>query len=504
VAASNQARASPAGGYPPPLRKSGLSPEARCLAADVPAWRIIEHMFETIDQELIEDLPGPDLVVRLAKIPVDDLSPMDQIIVLQAWERVASWVAACQQRVLVVVAGDFDGRDGGDDWGCEEVAAALHVSGRTAGSRLAVARSLERLPSSAAALAAGRISYWHAVVLTDELHALQPETAAVVEAAVLPHAGDQTPGALRRAVRRAVARVDPLSIELAHQRAVDEQGVRSWPLPDGMAMLAATLPAADAAVCMAALDALARGPAQDGRSHDGTGGIDARRADALVDLCSSVLADPTLPRAHGHRPAVRVQIDLATLLGLADHPGELAGYGPIPASAARALAAQEHWQRLVTDPLTGATLDLGRQSYTPSQALADFVLARDGTCRFPGCAQQASRCHLDHAIPYREGGPTDRQNLGLLCQRHHRLKHEAGRRLERHPDDSCTWTSAAGARYRVPPSAQTSGAVRPADDDPVRDQLALDRTTNATTGTSSAVRSDERPGNGASPGASAT
>jgi hypothetical protein len=85
------------------------------------------------------------------------------------------------------------------------------------------------------------------------------------------------------------------------------------------------------------------------------------------------------------RPVIQVTIDLPTLLRLADHPGELAGYGPIPPEVARQLAAGGDLVRLVTDPLTGRLLDYGRTRYRPPEALARFVAARDVTCRCPGC-----------------------------------------------------------------------------------------------------------------------
>lgn len=49
-----------------------------------------------------------------------------------------------------------------------------------------------------------------------------------------------------------------------------------------------------------------------------------------------------------HRPPsrteVRVTVALSTLLGLDDAPADLAGYGPITAEAARALARDGTWR----------------------------------------------------------------------------------------------------------------------------------------------------------------
>ena len=57
-------------------------------------------------------------------------------------------------------------------------------------------------------------------------------------------------------------------------------------------------------------------------------------------------------------------------------PGELAGYGPIPATVARTLAGDpaSTWHRLVHDEL-GHLIDYGRSTYRPPQDLIDFVTA---------------------------------------------------------------------------------------------------------------------------------
>src|SRR5207248_2123178 len=57
---------------------------------------------------------------------------------------------------------------------------------------------------------------------------------------------------------------------------------------------------------------------------------------------------------------VRVTVPISTLMGLDDQPGDLAGYGPIPAAVARDIAAGGTWKRLLTDPVSGMLLDYGR------------------------------------------------------------------------------------------------------------------------------------------------
>ena len=147
-------------------------------------------------------------------------------------------------------------------------------------------------------------------------------------------------------------------------------------------------------------------------------------------------------------------MDLATVLGFADDPATLAGYGPIDPDTARTLAADAAWRRLVYEPLTGALLDLGHTVYQPNAALTRFIQARNARCQFPHCQQPANRSHLDHTRKYHpdhpEGGRTDRNNLGPLCEHHHQLKHRTGWTLRRDPDTSeATWKSPAGHIYRV-------------------------------------------------------
>jgi hypothetical protein len=176
-----------------------------------------------------------------------------------------------------------------------------------------------------------------------------------------------------------------------------------------------------------------------------------KRADALSAICAFALAASTQDIAAHRRPiTISVTIDLPTLLGLRENPGQLAGYGAIPASVARALASDGKWKRFITDPETGVLLDYGRQTYEPPQGLIDFLIARDRTCRFPGCRKSAALSDLDHAQSWEDGGETSLENLGALCRRHHQLKTHAGWKIQSRADGSCTWTSPLGKIYQTP------------------------------------------------------
>ncbi len=421
--------------------------------------------------DLATSVPGPELIARLLAVDVDLLSADERLSVVQGWERVAGWVSAQSHRAVAEFAGpaDDDAAAGGEPDLCrEDLAAALHLGRMAAQTRIDHARLLATvLPGTWELLAAGEGSARHAAACAEACGGLTEEQAGQVEARVLLRAPELTVGELRARLRRAVAVVDPAGFEAAHEVAAAGRGVVLWPEPDGMATVAATLPAADAQTVFHALDAAAH------RSADGAGAslpVGARRADALPALATASLEagaeSGQLPLSQGRRRTqVQIVIDPATLLGLAEGAAHLVGYGPIPATVARALAVDGTWQRLVAEPVTGHLLDLGHTTYRPSQELRDYLVARDRTCQFPGCWRPAERSELDHIDPYRtqthpgQRGPTSSHNMGCLCKRHHQLKTLHGWTLTRQADGSLRWTSRSGRTYDVPPENQWPHAI---------------------------------------------
>jgi hypothetical protein len=154
-------------------------------------------------------------------------------------------------------------------------------------------------------------------------------------------------------------------------------------------------------------------------------------------------------------------VPVDTLLGASEAPGELAGYGTVPAVVARRMAtsAGAVWRRLLTDPVDGGLLDYGRTTYRPPANLNDYIRARDITCRFPYCQYPARRSDLDHTVPYPQG-PTSANNLGALCRHHHRLKHETTWHVEQ-CHGVFTWTSPTGRKYTRAPDQLVGHPERP-------------------------------------------
>ena len=150
----------------------------------------------------------------------------------------------------------------------------------------------------------------------------------------------------------------------------------------------------------------------------------------------------------------------------------------VPALTAWALAAGGTWRRLVTDPASGVVIDVGRTRYRPPAGLADLVRARDRACVFPTCQTPAERCDIDHLTAWSQGGTTSLDNLVVLCEAHHRLKHTPGWALTRDqasgilswhtPDKTVYQLHPNGTITRLPRKTgphqhHVPGAVIPAD-----------------------------------------
>jgi hypothetical protein len=451
---------------------------------------------------LLAAAPGIKTLGGLIAIDPQDLSPAARIDYLAALERQSSWLQAAMQRAIVAVAGISEGKSDGpftgvDEAEREDVSSALRLSAGTAQMRIDVARTLvNHLPNTCSALATGELSAAHATVIARETAAairdgLSEFAIFSIEEKAIAHAEFHTPSQVALQVRNAIAKFAPATFEEVVEKARDSRRVSCYNDVDGMSTVVAILPAEDAQTVMKAIEAFiikgssefkisgdspisdarnksdrnddscdVAGKTSDSRNSDSrnsdsrnsdTRSADMKRADALTSLAGFALAASSEDVALHRRPiTINVTIDLPTLLGLSENPGQLAGYGAIPASVARALASDGKWKRFITDPQTGALLDYGRETYQPPQALIDFLIARDRTCRFPGCRRSAALSDLDHAQSWEEGGTTSLDNLGALCRRHHQLKTHGGWSIESRSDGSCTWTSPLGKIYQTP------------------------------------------------------
>ncbi|WP_420112289.1 hypothetical protein, partial [Pseudactinotalea sp.] len=147
----------------------------------------------------------------------------------------------------------------------------------------------------------------------------------------------------------------------------------------------------------------------------------------------------------GKSAHIRVVVPLTSLIDSND-PAHLEGYGPIPASTARALAAGGPWARMVTDPVDRSVIELTTDKYEPPAAMAALVRAARPECASPVCSVPSDSCDLHHRVPWPAGATSARQ-LDPGCRRDHLLVTHAGWSYDLHLDGSHTWTTPTGHVY---------------------------------------------------------
>jgi hypothetical protein len=174
--------------------------------------------------------------------------------------------------------------------------------------------------------------------------------------------------------------------------------------------------------------------------------MDQLRADVLLDLLSG-----TSHHGKAAGGVVDIRVDLETLSRLADHPGELAGYGPVIADIARQAAAAQpdaEWRYTVTDPNTGEPVAIGTTPRRPTASQRRLIEAHYETRVFPGCRTPAADCDLDHRVAWSAGGATTAFNLGPVCRPDHIVvRHRVGWTNRRLPNGDHQWTSPHGPTY---------------------------------------------------------
>jgi hypothetical protein len=467
----------------------------------------------------------------------------DELIgLLTGWRRLVSWATAGELAAVTELTARRPGEAAAGPGSAvfthlpDELATALTLTHRSANTLLGLAYGLARLPRTRAALATGQIDPARATVIVDELSALDDAQAAAVEAAIIGSAPAQTTGQLRAAVRRAVLAVDPAAAERRRKQAQQNARIEVWTETSGTAALAGRdLPPADVLAADKRIDALARQLKADGAP----GSLDLLRAQVYTALLLGQPVGSRLPGygenvsadSHGipgaeFRPeatrapgltgtaewgygalagSVNLVMPVATWLGAAGAPGEVAGFGPVDGETCRALGAAlaadragsppggttggrpggtagrrgNRWCLTLTDaagrpvahgcarrpPARAAwalTVKLtalspgscpphepGAAGYHPSRRVRHLVETRHRTCSFRGCRRAAAQCDLDHTIPHHLGGATCRCNLAPLCRRHHQAKQAEGWRLDQPEPGILVWTLPHGRRYRV-------------------------------------------------------
>lgn len=137
----------------------------------------------------------------------------------------------------------------------------------------------------------------------------------------------------------------------------------------------------------------------------------------------SFVAQPLLDRltAHGN---CRASADISRAVERALHPGAVCDDHdhPVDGTLVDLLACDTRITRIICDA-AGIPIDVGRTHRLATRAQRRALRNRDGGCAFPGCERPPAWCDAHHIIPWTIGGPTDIDNLVLLCRRHHSMMH---------------------------------------------------------------------------------
>jgi hypothetical protein len=332
------------------------------------------------------------------------------------------------------------------DFEADEIRAALCLTRNAAEEALLAAALLfERFPALGQGLREGWLDLARARVIAEGLLGLSPEQGSRAVELLMPFAPSMTTGQLRARVAKLAIEIDPESARKSYEEGMKGRRVWAGRNPDGTAGLFGLDLAADrVAEAMRRIHQLARAA----KTADDERSADQIRADIFLDLLTGSM-DPSATGS-GH---LDLRVDLTTLAGLNENPGEIPGWGPVIADVARQVAERQPkatWQVTVT----GAEDEVvwtGTTRRRPTAAMRRYVEVTRAVCVFPGCRMPASQSDLNHNQPWSEGGPTAVWNLEPGCRHDHRLIHEGGWKLERIGPSRWQWTSPLGRTYSVGP-----------------------------------------------------
>lgn len=340
-----------------------------------------------------------------------------------------------------------------------EVAIASRESERRAAAKLLLAEGLRHVcPATLAALGQGEITAHSAGTIVRQSQDLQPEQIGQLEQVLLEIARTNDDARVTERARKLREKMLPEAAGTRRERSESERSVRWWAEDDGMATLQVFLPVEDVLAIVNTIEWHAANNFADDERTEGQLKADIFR-DALLE------GWPEKP-GPGHRVKLAVTVPALELLAdPAKSLADLEGYGPIPAGVAMKLAAKApSFARVLTDPWTGAPIDIGRTRYRPPEALREFIGLRDQHCRFPGCNRRADKCEVEHIQDWAKGGETCRQNNELTCKRHQMYKHALGWKAIYQPDGSVLWRSPHGLLQAELPGSIT--CAQQFDNDP--------------------------------------
>src|SRR6184192_3027409 len=271
------------------------------------------------------------------------------------------------------------------------------------------------MPASVEAMRAGEIGYGHLTVMARTAEAVGKRFE---ESRLLPLARKHTPGKFYYKSLHYRHSIDAKAYCEEQSEQEINQHLSLSTSESGHLLINGVLDPIGGAAVRTALEPLAR---KSGEHDDRL--LPQRYADALVELASA-----------GKPANIQVTATIETLKGLAGaSAAEMEFSLPISSASLQRMACDCSVTRVLLSQ-ESVTIDVGRSKRVVSGGLSRALKARDGHCRWPGCERSASMCDGHHLVHWIHGGPTDLDNLVLLCRRHHRMVHEGGWQLVKTSD----------------------------------------------------------------------
>ncbi len=344
---------------------------------------------------------------------------------------------------IAEAVGDFDAAGLWDLDGATSMTAWLRdkasMTSRSAHGLVSLAGRLRKLPVCAAALAQRELAKGQVEVIVAKLDDSTIDAFAGAESELVPYLAPLTLAGCARAMAAWKEQV-----EEAKDSAEPERSLHLSATLDGRHVIEGHLDAEGGAVVATALRLATvndpgLSPAQ-------------RRADALVAVSRFFLDHQQSIPAGRHRPHLNVVVDLDALQE--GRGGRVIGGPGLDGPTLSTMLCDSNLHRVLTRGRS-AVLDYGTSTRTIPATLWSALVIRDEGCRFPGCDRPSSWCEAHHVRWVTHGGPTEMNNLVLLCSRHHHRLHQPDWQAKLLPDATFEVTDATGmVRATSPPRAE--------------------------------------------------
>ncbi len=387
--------------------------------------------------------PGEDLHACLDRVTVFEVESLDaqgHADLLLSLTRAEARLAAEKLKVIAsadrVRAAAQTGAASTGQW----AARVSNTDQATAQRQVELAHGLNRRAATQCALAAGDISPDHAAVIVQADRQLPAQVTAdqrvVVERALVSKARVQSPGALRKAARRALVEIEADTVLVdAHENQIvsdSEERARSrtrltlHDTADGTVTGHFTIPVLQGHLLRKVLETItAPRRSRRGATHAQSGDQAARtdwdraRGEAFCELLEHLPTDHLHPRTAA---TLVVTVDLDNLCESLAVAGLDTGEG-LSAGEVRRLACNAG---ILPAVMGGASLpvDLGRSARLFNETQRTALGISWKACAADGCERPFAWCELHHERPWSVGGRTDLADAMPLCHFHHRRIHD--------------------------------------------------------------------------------